>query len=203
MAYGIGPKGYLARARARLLDGSQESLFYAAFELRCFVEAQQDEHLDAQKEYVRSIPKAYKIGAQGKQLERLFESSRIQHVRFIAEDGYTIDGFHVPVRKTLRNGAERLGKLLHAQMKPRPDGDAWWAETEKSLKAFYREAWPCSKGNLFSPMFLKDGITVGKLALEEGGIETDRIMSLMRAGTKGLFRVEYLTEPPVAWVCDI
>ncbi len=35
--YSIAPSAYLNRAKERLLEQRVESLFYAAFELRCFV----------------------------------------------------------------------------------------------------------------------------------------------------------------------
>jgi hypothetical protein len=48
MGYGIHSRSYLKRARQRLDEGYPESLFYAAFELRCGVESRMKEYLDAQ-----------------------------------------------------------------------------------------------------------------------------------------------------------
>ncbi len=47
MKYGTHSRGYLARARQRLDEGSFESLFYAAFELRCGIEARLQQYEEA------------------------------------------------------------------------------------------------------------------------------------------------------------
>jgi hypothetical protein len=80
--YGVNGDAYLARAKSQLERNNPEALFYAALELRCFVEARQDDYLDAQKRYARSIPKPYKIGAQGRVLDRIFDNKQIQHFQF-------------------------------------------------------------------------------------------------------------------------
>lgn len=47
MSYGTHSKDYLTRARQRLDEGSPESLFYAAFELRCGIEARLQQYEEA------------------------------------------------------------------------------------------------------------------------------------------------------------
>lgn len=44
MTYAIDSRSYLERARKQLDQGTQEGLFYAAFELRCGAEARLHEH---------------------------------------------------------------------------------------------------------------------------------------------------------------
>ena len=198
--YGIGSTHYLNRAKEQLQRNTPSSLFYAAFELRCYVEARQDEYLDAQREYARSIPRAFKIGAQGKQLDRLFQSSSIQHVTWVTGE-VVVECYHVPVSSKLRNAAEKLGQLLHAQMKLRVEDDPWWGATRDWLKDIYRNAWTCARGNLLSPLFLENGKTVGKFTVEVS--DQYKLQELMRPGTKGVLRVEYLKSAPRSWMCDL
>ena len=49
MVYGINAESYLSRARKQLDEGTQNGLFYSAFELRCGVETRLHEYLDAYK----------------------------------------------------------------------------------------------------------------------------------------------------------
>lgn len=201
--YGINATAYLARAKSRLQENTAEALFYAAFELRCFVEARQDDYLDAQKEYARSIPKAYKIGAQGKALERIFDSKEIQSFVFAVEDGETFQGYHVPVGRKLRNEAEWLGNLLHAQMRWRALEDPWWGTTRDRLLAIYRLAWTCAQGNLPSPLFMTNGKTIGNVRVYGTAEELASLQKALPAGAKGLMQVNYLRSPPETWRCDL
>jgi hypothetical protein len=201
--YGINADAYLARAKSRLEENTAEALFYAAFELRCFVEARQDDYLDAQKEYARSIPKAYKIGAQGKALERIFDSKQIQFFAFAVDGGEIYKSYHVPVSRKLRNETEWLGNLLHAQMKWRALDDPWWQTTRERVLAIYRLAWKCSQGNLPSPLFLVNGNTVGNIRYYGEDDELKWLMTILKPGTKGLMHVDYLKTPPEAWRCDL
>lgn len=43
-----GSEAYLDRAKDCLEEGNPRNLFYAAFELRCFVERRQQDYLEAQ-----------------------------------------------------------------------------------------------------------------------------------------------------------
>jgi len=141
--YSVSPDAYLERARTLLLEDRAASLFYAAFELRCFVEARQDLHLDAQREYARSIPKHWKIGAQGKALEAVFESNKIQHIIFSYEGEQIFDAYHIPVSGDLRKRSAKLGELLHAQGKWRDSNEEWWKTTRSDLIETYEMAWLC------------------------------------------------------------
>jgi len=47
MPYSVSARGYLHRAKLRLLENSNEAIFYGAFELRCCVEARQEEYATA------------------------------------------------------------------------------------------------------------------------------------------------------------
>lgn len=202
-AYGISAGAYLTRAKQRLDEQTPDALFYAAFELRCFVEARQDDYLDAQKEYARSIPKAHRIGAQGKALDRIFDNRSIQSFRFAVTGGEFFQGYHVPVSLKLRRESEWLGNLLHAQMKWRAPEDEWWAAIRQRLVDLYRLAWTCAQGNMPSPAFIVNGNTIGNLRLYGDDDVLQRLQSALPAGTRGIVHVQYLKAPPADWVCDL
>jgi len=200
-AYSITPAAYLERARALIIEDTARSLFYAALELRCFVEARQDLYLEAQKEYVRSVPRAWKIGAQGKALDGVFRSERIQHISWYVDGELILDTYHIPVSAALRNNAEKLGELLHAQEVHRQFDHNWWSETRQKLIQTYELAWTCNKGSLLSPMFLHDGRTVGKMMLN---VETsEKSQPLMKEGTAGIMKVDYPESLPGDWTSDL
>lgn len=201
--YGISADDYLARAKSRLQENNPEALFYSAFELRCFVEARQDDYLDAQKEYARSIPKAYKVGDQGKALDRIFDSQQIQSFRFVMAGGEHFQGYHVPVTRKLRQEAGWLDNLRHAQLKFRGPDDPWWTVTRKRVLEIYRLVWICAQGNMPSPAFLSNGNSIGDLRLYGDPEELQRLMAAIPVGSRGIMKVNYLKSPPAAWICDL
>jgi hypothetical protein len=205
-SYGVSAEAYLDRAGSKLRERTNEGLFYAAFELRCFVEARQDEYLDAQRKYAKSIPAGHQIGKQGKVLDAIFHSDLIQHIQWLmkGEDAVMFEAFHVPVTSQLRNGAERLGDLLHHQRKWRASDDAWWAQTRKLLVDLYRLAWTCRQGLLVSPVFLEgDGSMLGTVVMKLDGADAARFAEQTRAGAIGRMRVDYLSTPPAGWIPDL
>lgn len=200
-AYSVTSTAYLERARALILEDTARSLFYAALELRCFVEARQDLYLDAQREYARSVPKAWRIGAQGKALEAVFQSEKIQHIAWFVNNELILDAYHIPVSNSLRNNAEKLGELLHAQEVHRPADHIWWSETRQKLIQTYELAWKCNQGSLLSPMFLCDGHTVGKLMLKEE--VKKRLLPFLNDGAEGKMVVDYPKSLPADWFTDL
>ena len=68
----MSSRDYAARARARLDEDSHASLFYAAFELRCGIEARLQEYLHAQRDVSKKAKKGWRPAVLGQQLERRF-----------------------------------------------------------------------------------------------------------------------------------
>ena len=202
-SYDISPAGYLSRAKERLEANSPADLFYAALELRCFVEARQDEYLEAQKKYARSVPKAWKTSDQGKALDKIFDSEKIQHLVYVFDDDMEFDFYYMPVTAALRNGAERLSNLIHAQMEPRhPDSD-WWVEKKNEIVRLYRLAWFCCQGNIASPAMLRKGAAIGDFtAIFRDGRGLD-IVPRMVPGVIFRLKVEYPLMPPNSWKCNL
>ena len=201
--YDATPDAYLERAKKLLQKCNAASLFYAAYELRCFVEARQDLYLDAQREYARSVPKRWKIGAQGKTLERIFESNKIQNIKWHFKDEQVFDAYHIPVSNELRKRSEKLGGLLHARGIQNEPDEVWWIDTRKNLLEIYEMAWLCNCGTLLSPMFLHKGMTVGKMMIKGSNGISEKLKSSMKKGAVGTMEVSYPEKLPEDWKSDI
>lgn len=202
--YGVSAQSYLERAKICLLENRKAALFYAAWELRCCIEARQDLYLEAQEKYARSVPARHKIGAQGKALEGIFSSTQIQALSFFDRDRHLIDVYHVPVTKELRKAAERISELLHAQVWHAPD-DQWWLESRRKVVKLYRLAWICCQGALLSPVFREpeQDKLLGRVVLAVENEEVGAFAEEMKNDVVTTVKVDYLTEPPADWVCDV
>ena len=203
--YDIGSAGYLDRAAARLREGMPESLFYAALELRCYVEARQDEYLATQTDYVKSVPPAWKIGKQWKALEGVMKGPQIQHLHFTYDDGFQFDAHYVPVTSKLRNAAERLSNLIHAQQSYRSPDDQWWQVTRSDVVATFREAWVCAQGRLLSPALISEHRPIGSIsfAFRKDSPDDMAIYEAMAANGVVTVQVNYLEAPPSSWISPI
>lgn len=203
--YDIGSEGYLERARDRILENKAASLFYAALELRCFVEARQDIYLEAQKDYARSIPSRWKIGSQWKALRAVTRDHKIQHIHFTFDNGFEYDAYHIPVSESLRNMGERMGDLVHSQSEYYPPDHDWWKTTRDNIIAAYRQAWVCQRGNMLSPVLIAEDKAMGNISLTfrkhcEEDLAALRIMQMNREMT---VRVDYPEKPPATWIPDV
>jgi hypothetical protein len=199
--YDSSPRGYLSRARDRLLGDNRADLFYAALELRFFVEARQNDYARAQKRYLKSVPPAHKIGSQAAALRKLFNRDEILRLDLDFYDVPPIPLHYTPVTSDLKNAAEKLGDLLHVRDDTRDD--TWWTETKSKLLKVYRGAWVACRGELLSPLLLdRSGHAVG--AIEFVGppnkVIFDRVGDV---GRKFKLTVSYLKSIPPEFVPDI
>jgi hypothetical protein len=200
--YDESPRGYLSRARDRLLSDDRAELFYAALELRLFVEARQDAYAQAQKRYLRSVPRAYKIGSQAAALRKLFNRDEILRLDFDFFDVPPITVYYTPVTSELKNFAEKLGDLLHVSDDTRDD--TWWAETKSKLLKVYRCGWIACRGELLSPLLLdRSGHCIG--AIEFPGPRNNVLFDGMNDGVERICKitVDYLKSTPPDFVPDI
>ncbi|OWV70417.1 hypothetical protein ATY77_16760 [Rhizobium sp. R634] len=203
MAYGIGPPSYLERAKRRLEEKTEESLFYAALELRSYLESRQDQYLDAQRAYAKSFPSAWETSKQWKSLRKIFKDDKIQHLAFKFEDGWAFDAYHVPVTETFRKSAEKLSDLLHAQSIYRAPGNTWWEEAREKVVAVYRSAWICQQGNLLCPALIDKDMIKGRLALELPAGEPEDYKRHFAKDQTMLLNVNYLAINPSEWIPDL
>jgi hypothetical protein len=204
MAYGIHERDYLDRAKARIEEGTQEAMFYAAMELRCAVEGRQDSYTKAQRRYLKSVPKvAWKIRDQGRDLQRVYSGELIQRLRITFESGEELELFHVPVSNRLRQAVSNIDQYRHAQVKFRPDTDAWWTAFADRLLKLYRMTWPVLQGTLLSPAIITTDKVTGKRTVDMMGEMTTTSPIPGLVGKQSLINVTYLDAPPAEWTCDL
>ncbi|UDF05357.1 hypothetical protein [Asticcacaulis sp. AND118] len=203
--YGVAAGSYLHRARERLLDGTKESLFYAALELRCCVETRQAEYLEHLNAYKGKKVRPYKIGDNRSKIEKISGGKVIARMTFHFEDELFI-GYHTPVPLALVQYCEqKIDNLRHAQPYYRDNDDPWWEEVRQGLVSNYRLAWISCKGNmLVPPLWGNKGKDVHPMVFDVDEQSRAVIQRLsQQAGRQFKAQVEYLETPPEDWVCDL
>lgn len=192
MTYYCDSRSYLERAQSCLEREDPKYHFYAAFELRCFVESRQNEYLKAQKKYRDSLPSHWKIGKQSRELQKIFKQDKIQRITNTFPDGYSFVSTYVPVSKALKNNAERLGALLHAQTDSLHDDKI--SEQRNWLERILNCASECQTGNMLSPVFLdrSTGTAEGEVILTANPDELQMFEERLHKGALMIANVEYL-----------
>lgn len=191
--YNIDPHSYLERASRCLEHGNTEHLFYAAFELRCFVESRQFQYLEAQKQYVDSMPRHWKVGQQSKELKKIFDIEKIQKTTNIFSDGFEFVYLYIPVSTKLKNNAEKIGELMHSQAKEVTIKD------RNNIGNFLTEtlslASHCLSGNLLAPMLLnsKTGQPAGNIQLMLDNEQLQELKPRLIPNDPFVAHVEYLS----------
>ena len=154
MEYKCEAKDYLSRARARLAEASPETLFYAALELRCGIEARLKEYFDAQAETTKKKREGWRISKLAKQVESAFKTREkvVRLVVFDPESNSVIsEAFYTPVTHKLQKLGEQLGDYLHAPDKKRYENGQWLAVFREKLNETYRELEFAVSGTLMAP----------------------------------------------------
>lgn len=154
MAYSIKSIDYLSRARSRLDALGTENLFYAAFELRCGIEARLKEYLDAQAETTKKKRNGWRIDKLVKQIESIFKlnSKGLKLIVFDPETTNIITTIlYTPVTPQLQKMGERLGDYMHSQNTERLDSDVHWTLMRRNLEMTYQELGFATSGTLMAP----------------------------------------------------
>src|ERR1043165_8534857 len=147
--YGIRSNAYLFRARHRLDENTSDALFYAAFELRCGVEARMREYLEDQEHVSRKKREGWQIAALAATIKQTFSLGELG-ARYTFYRGFSLIGTleYRPVLPATQAAAERLGDYLHAQRAYR---DPWWVQLRTFLESTYRGLEWSVRGELLGP----------------------------------------------------
>jgi hypothetical protein len=151
MKYGIHSRDYLARARQRLDDGSLDSLFYAAFELRCGVEARLQQYEEALTDITKTKSAGWRIPNVAGNIERAFRTGdKIVRVNVSDDTAKKVlySFYYTPVNKNLRAMAGRINDLLHFPKEYRDAENPWWNRKRAFLERVYKELQKASIGTL-------------------------------------------------------
>jgi hypothetical protein len=152
--FGFKASDYLKRAKNRLAENTAESHFYAAFELRCGIEARLKEYFDAQAETTKKKREGWQISKLAKQVETAFKS-RERVIRLVVLDAETkeliSEAFYTPVTKVLQKLREQLGEFLHAPDKQKYENQKWLEELKLKTALAYKELEFAVSGKLMAP----------------------------------------------------
>jgi hypothetical protein len=201
MKYGTHSSDYLVRARQRLDEGSVESLFYAAFELRCGIEARLQQYEEALVNITKIKRAGWKIPKLAKNLEKVFRTGdRIARVDFCdsATEKVRCSLYYTPVNKNLRAMASQIGNLLHFPKEYRPPESRWWNEARDFLESVYKELLKANRGTLLGVPLL-DPVTHKvhlEMELEQGENVENQVNAIGTIGERLLVTVHYLDDLP-------
>jgi len=155
MGYQVRALDYLARAKALLDSGNEPSLFYAAFELRCGIEARLKEYFDAQAETTLKRRAGWQIDKLAKQVESVFELGSNKGYRMTVFDAATnahiSSVMYTPVTAQLQKLGERLGDYLHSQAPNRICEPTFWLKLKHLLALTHEELTFACSGTLMAP----------------------------------------------------
>ncbi|GAB5437111.1 MAG: hypothetical protein FalmKO_22360 [Falsiruegeria mediterranea] len=137
------------------------------------------------------MPKHWKTGEQGKELDQVFKNNCIQCIELVFEDGYKVLARYVPVSKALRASVEQLNTYRHSLKKPL--GELELAELRNRLAATLPLAEECLSGNMLSPVFKpkKGGLARFEVLSELSAKESAEMKERLQKGTNVVATVRY------------
>ena len=154
--YKCGSRDYLGRARILMEQNVPESLFYAAFELRCGIEGRLQECLQAQQHISKRKKEGWRIAELGRNLKHAFDDGdQVVEIRITDKNsGESAVCYYTPVKTSLKKKGQQLGNYLHALKEYKPSEDKWWRDFGELLKATYEELKFATAGTLCGPPLL-------------------------------------------------
>jgi len=196
-AYGIHSRDYLARARQRLDEGSLEPLFYAAFELRCGIEARLQQYEEALTSITKTKRAGWKIPKVAGNIERAFRTGdKIVRVSVYndATNDVIYSFYYTPVNKKLRAMAGQISDLLHFPKGYRDAKDPWWNDKRAFLEQVYKELQKANMGTLL-------GVPLWNPKTRRAHFQTElrpgeKIKEQITIGKRYLLTVDYLDDLP-------
>ena len=198
--YEVGSSDYLHRARERLDDKTSESLFYAAFELRCGIEARMQQYLEVQEALSKKKKTGWRIAVLGKITDKFFRTrNKIGEFSFFDKSTGKKIGtlYYTPITSHLRKMAEQLGSLLHAAQKLRGLDDSWWDRTRTYLGAVYAQLRIANLGTLLGvPLRNRKTGQLKMYYAADGSEAIHEYMKKLGLGGKLVIKVRYLDDIP-------
>lgn len=192
--YNISSRDYLLRAKIQLAKEELESLFYAAFEIRCGVEARMREYLEAQKEISEKKKKGWKISDLSRSIESVFKlGDKVAEITiYDSNEDICCQLRYTPVRKRLKHLAELLGNYLHSSKKFYTPDDKFWMDFRMILNECVKELEFSTSGVLLGPLLYNPKDKSSQLQVEMmNEEEAQLLLNKLQAGTTRNIRVRY------------
>lgn len=130
-------------------------LFYAAFEIRCGVEARMNEYLEVQEHVSKKKKQGWQVAKLAKNIEDAFRTGeKVAVIKFV--DRKTgkpeIEVRYTPVRASLRKSVEKLGNYMHCAKKPYELEHSYWKKFREELESAITELEWATSGRLLGPL---------------------------------------------------
>jgi len=201
MDYRIHSRDYMRRARICLDEDNPQSMFYAAFELRCGIEARMQQYLEAQNHISSKMKRGWQIAQLGKNIEKTFRTGD-KIIEFAIHDRdakILLDVlYYTPVNSKLKKMGERLGNYLHVMKEHHDEDDRWWATSRRFLEDVYVELQKANVGTLLGVPLINRRTKSVDMSIEpaEGEDSETLLRRIGVPGTQIMVRVSYLDELP-------
>lgn len=167
-SYSVSARAYLTRARKCLAEGTAAQLFYAAFELRCGVEARLQEYLHPH-DFVPDVRKLdWQVGKLHKTTLETFQlGDRVARLIIRRRKGGPIlmTLYYTPVTARLKQIAQVLGDYLHAGKYHAP-ADEYWEHYRALLEEGITLLSEATTGTLLGPLIRHKGSNDTSLPME-------------------------------------
>ena len=165
MPHDASPEAFASRIRDHLLAGGEDSLLYAALELRCAVESRMQAYLAPLDHVARSQKEDYSMPKLAKTTENTFKIGEQMAIYTFAFDDGTPDLVlrYIPISQRLRSIVARLGNVLHFPGEKNLENADWWRTLRSELTeglAWFKLA---AGGDLLGAPLMRRGSKQGKL----------------------------------------
>lgn len=199
MTYSFTSSACLDRLKARMDEGSQDALVYAALELRFGVEARLREYIETIEHIPKAQKKEWEVAKLGRSLQSAYRTGdkiMIFTIHF-PEDGAELRLLYTPVTKRLQDIAKRLGNILHVPRETQPGEAKWW----KTLRALLDEGFPlltlANSGELIGlPLLHRPTGRITTHIVMDGSDSRSALVSRLSEGAKHVLSVAYMDPIP-------
>jgi hypothetical protein len=194
MNYKISSRDYLERAKQCLSNGDCQSLFYAALEIRCGIEARMQQYLEVQDHISQKKREGWKVANLARNIENAFSlGDKDAVIRILDRETKKVllETRYTPVKKSLRKKAEKLGNILHNAKKYYAPEDEYWTRLRCDLEEAVIELEQANSGRLLGPLLRHPDKKNIIMKLEVPTPEEQEISKLIAANKQVTIEVDY------------
>ncbi|MET0012041.1 MAG: hypothetical protein ABW088_00170 [Sedimenticola sp.] len=194
MSYGIESRDYLKRAKEQLKKDTNESLFYAALELRSGIEARMLEYLEVQKHVSKKKRTGWQVAKLARNIEdafRLGDKDAVLRMRDPDSHEVVFEVRYTPVKRSLREKAEILGNYLHSAKRYYPDDHEYWLKFRELLSEGISELEHANSGRLLGPLLMHPNKKHVDMKLELPTIEEQEFAKSFTSNSNIILEVSY------------
>lgn len=183
---------YLTQAKERILEASEESLIYAALDLRMAVEARLHQYTEANRHVLKT--KEWRISTLSRELEKAFKQrDQTAEIGIYLKDEIILveKFFYTPVSKSLQRLAGKLGNYLHYGK------NSNFEELKSLLLLMADQIELANKGSLLGAPMLNTKTKQVHMSIEEVNlVKAEALIELLQGKSEFILNVNYHKEYP-------